>query len=621
MVSRTFYRFDARDRLIKAEPEAPNLTNIPTVEFVYDAEDRKIARIETPWLNGNPVQANAQATVSLYDGQTLLHEAKPGSGGTSNSQGLIITDTYRNSAKLDRHVSFGPNGTDTPTIRFYQLDALGTPLILTDASGQAIVSNTVDAWGNTIQQTAQGQSTAPINSGNQSQDPNQTGQAALLKNDNQTIGFTGYQKDEDLGLYYAGARFYDPLIGGFGAMDPWTGDTGRPITLNKYLYANGNPVVFVDPDGRKGCDSVACTLLQSRNQLSDPSEIKQVDALIERNMLENAGKADAIQHFATESFTATLELGAEVHSAQVKYQTLGLVDTGGDAKLEDRSYAMHRFLANHPIDAIGENIGRRMAQASIAQAEGDYRTATRIRMGVELDVVSGATGAASLIRGGAVGIARITAAATEEVGSMASSLRSIGAVENEMMPPYMPKSGDFPEVGTSAKLSGTGDSQSGLAATVVEPTSSPDGGDYVYVYRGTNRGTEIQVFDETGHLMSDAAIRSLLENGGDIDDAYATAQALHQQWIEAMGSDRAYIEAHSSKGTELQREYGIPRTLMSVTTDPQVAATYAKDGNVFGGLVPRSELLKQTLEGAGESEYVIIGGTNRLSRVKLPGQL
>ncbi|MBK8287042.1 MAG: RHS repeat-associated core domain-containing protein [Ahniella sp.] len=91
-----------------------------------------------------------------------------------------------------------------------------------------------------------------MHSGNQSQDPNETGQAALLSNDQQAIGFTGYQKDEALGLYYANARFYDPLVGAFGATDPWAGDPSRPVTLNKFLYANGNPVVFVDPSGKYG---------------------------------------------------------------------------------------------------------------------------------------------------------------------------------------------------------------------------------------------------------------------------------------------------------------------------------------------------------------------------------
>ncbi|MBK8287037.1 MAG: hypothetical protein IPK97_20425 [Ahniella sp.] len=261
LASRIEYLFDARDRLVRADPAPPNPINAPTVQFVYDAEDRKFARIETPWLNGAPVPANAKATVQLYDGDQLIHEGQPSTepaSNTPNAQGLKLTDTYRRSAMMDRHVAFGAQGTGggttnpDSTIRFYQLDALGTPIGLSNEQGQAIVSNTLDAWGNPVQQTAEGQSSAPVHSGNQSQDPNQTGQAALLSNDQQAIGFTGYQKDEALGLYYANARFYDPLVGAFGATDPWAGDPSRPVTLNKFLYANGNPVVFVDPSGKYG---------------------------------------------------------------------------------------------------------------------------------------------------------------------------------------------------------------------------------------------------------------------------------------------------------------------------------------------------------------------------------
>ncbi len=39
-------------------------------------------------------------------------------------------------------------------------------------------------------------------------------------------------------------------VGRFNRVDPWAGNELSPITLNKYLYANGNPLAYVDPDGR-----------------------------------------------------------------------------------------------------------------------------------------------------------------------------------------------------------------------------------------------------------------------------------------------------------------------------------------------------------------------------------
>ncbi len=53
-------------------------------------------------------------------------------------------------------------------------------------------------------------------------------------------GFTGKEKDDETGLYYYGARYYDPVIGRFTSLDPWEGDLTDPQSLNKYSYARNN---------------------------------------------------------------------------------------------------------------------------------------------------------------------------------------------------------------------------------------------------------------------------------------------------------------------------------------------------------------------------------------------
>ncbi|MBK8287029.1 MAG: hypothetical protein IPK97_20385 [Ahniella sp.] len=55
-------------------------------------------------------------------------------------------------------------------------------------------------------------------------------------------------------------------------------------------------------------------------------------------------------------------------------------------------------------------------------------------MGIGLDVASGATGAVSLIRSGAVGLMRLSGSVGGEVGSTASGIRRIGATANEVKP-------------------------------------------------------------------------------------------------------------------------------------------------------------------------------------------
>lgn len=133
----------------------------------------------------------------------------------------------------------------------------------------------------------------------------------------------------------------------------------------------------------------------------------------------------------------------------------------------------------------------------------------------------------------------------------------------------------------------------------------------VLVYRGTNRVAENSIYDETGHLLSDAGQRAYLESGS-VDSAYASSESAHQSWIDIWGSEEQYAQAHSTFGTELSPAFGVDRTFISVTTDPAQATYFGQSGTVYSGYVPRSYLLQQTLQGAGESEFLLTNGTNLL---------
>ena len=62
-------------------------------------------------------------------------------------------------------------------------------------------------------------------------------------------GYTGKEKDEETGLNYYGARYYDSELGRFVTVDPWEGDLSDPQTLNKFTYVLNNPLKYVDPTG------------------------------------------------------------------------------------------------------------------------------------------------------------------------------------------------------------------------------------------------------------------------------------------------------------------------------------------------------------------------------------
>jgi len=68
------------------------------------------------------------------------------------------------------------------------------------------------------------------------------------------IGYTGHKFDQDIGLSYMQARYYDPVIGRFLSNDPVDTlghlEKGNPVHgFGRYTYANNNPYKYVDPDG------------------------------------------------------------------------------------------------------------------------------------------------------------------------------------------------------------------------------------------------------------------------------------------------------------------------------------------------------------------------------------
>lgn len=61
--------------------------------------------------------------------------------------------------------------------------------------------------------------------------------------------FTGQEEDIETGLYYYGARYYDPAIGRFITADSIVPNFADPQSLNRYSYTLNNPIIYTDPNG------------------------------------------------------------------------------------------------------------------------------------------------------------------------------------------------------------------------------------------------------------------------------------------------------------------------------------------------------------------------------------
>jgi RHS repeat-associated protein len=59
--------------------------------------------------------------------------------------------------------------------------------------------------------------------------------------------FNAKELDEETGLYYYGARYYDPRTSVFLGVDPLA---EKYPGISSYVYCANNPIKFVDPDGR-----------------------------------------------------------------------------------------------------------------------------------------------------------------------------------------------------------------------------------------------------------------------------------------------------------------------------------------------------------------------------------
>lgn len=64
------------------------------------------------------------------------------------------------------------------------------------------------------------------------------------------VGFQGSYTDPSTGLVDMGARWYQPSTSTFTARDTYNGQLSTPISLNRYTYAQGDPLSYFDPDGR-----------------------------------------------------------------------------------------------------------------------------------------------------------------------------------------------------------------------------------------------------------------------------------------------------------------------------------------------------------------------------------
>ncbi|MBI4398402.1 MAG: RHS repeat protein, partial [Candidatus Omnitrophica bacterium] len=189
--NQTFYEYDMLDQLVKI-----TLPGGSQIQYVYDAQGRKVAKT-----------AAGVTTRYLWDGDELLAEL--------DVAGNLLA-SYVHGPEVDE-VLHQEDSISGETLYFHQ-DELMSTLALTDESGSIKESYSYDAYGNLT--------SAP-------------------QNPSTNFLYTGREFEEEAGLYYNRARFYDPRLGRFINTDP----KGYEAGLNLYTYADNNPLAYRDPYG------------------------------------------------------------------------------------------------------------------------------------------------------------------------------------------------------------------------------------------------------------------------------------------------------------------------------------------------------------------------------------
>ncbi len=121
--------------------------------------------------------------------------------------------------------------TDTPDIKYFHRDHLGSVDVITDQDGVSIEKDSFDAWG--ARRNAIGWQGAPP-----------SGFHSVV-----TRGYTDHEQLDVVGLIHMNGRVYDPIIGRFLSADPFVQAPMVTQNFNRYSYVVNNPLSLSDPTG------------------------------------------------------------------------------------------------------------------------------------------------------------------------------------------------------------------------------------------------------------------------------------------------------------------------------------------------------------------------------------
>ncbi|MEU8632364.1 SpvB/TcaC N-terminal domain-containing protein [Amycolatopsis sp. NPDC048633] len=199
--------YDDEDDTVKQEPAScDDKGDQPTVRFVYDDAGNRVAK------EGKQTHVAIGTTYSRVDGKAVKH--------------YFLGDTRLLSKKA------GDSGYEHDQFYFHA-DQLGSATYVTDERGKLASHQEYFAYGESWVEENKTQEPVPYQ-------------------------YNGKEFDKETGLYFYGARYYNPRTNLWQSADPAAGSyldgapnggVAQPFNLASYSYASDNPVRLADPDG------------------------------------------------------------------------------------------------------------------------------------------------------------------------------------------------------------------------------------------------------------------------------------------------------------------------------------------------------------------------------------
>ena len=191
------YTYDYANRLTQVEENQSTIG-----EYVYDGDGKRLQKTE-----------NSITTTYIYSGINPVYEVNS-TGSACYVYGPTGLLAKRTMIDQESHTYY------------YHKDHLGSTRSVTDSSKNIIAASTYHPFGETE-----------------------------VEEGSERYLYNGKERDET-GLYYYGARYYDPEIGRFVTRDLIKGRKSNSQTLNRYSYCLNNPINFIDPYGNFGVAAV-----------------------------------------------------------------------------------------------------------------------------------------------------------------------------------------------------------------------------------------------------------------------------------------------------------------------------------------------------------------------------